>query len=62
MGNECVSLENYINVYTRNPEEVYEAVKKWAIKKEEEEDYEEKLLYHEEIKASHIGIDKINQS
>ncbi|CAG2210954.1 unnamed protein product [Mytilus edulis] len=58
MGDECVSLEKYINVYTRNPEELYEAVKKRAIEKEEEEDYEENVLYHKEIKASLIGIDK----
>ncbi|XP_063440134.1 uncharacterized protein LOC134721239 [Mytilus trossulus] len=58
MGDECVSLEKYINVYTRNPEELYEAVKKRAIEKEEEEDYEENELYHEEIKASLIGIDE----
>ncbi|XP_071174622.1 uncharacterized protein PF3D7_1120000-like [Mytilus edulis] len=58
MGDECVSLEKYINVYTRNPEELYEAVKKRAIEKEEEEDYEENVLYHEEIKASLIGIDE----
>ncbi|CAC5410377.1 unnamed protein product [Mytilus coruscus] len=58
MGDECVSLEKYIHVYTRNPEELYESVKKPAIEKEEEEDYEENVLYAEEIKASHIGIDK----
>ncbi|XP_076108663.1 uncharacterized protein LOC143076705 [Mytilus galloprovincialis] len=58
MGDECVSLEKYIHVYTRNPEELYEAVKKRAIEKEEEEDYEENVLYAEEIKASLIGIDK----
>ncbi|CAC5423723.1 unnamed protein product [Mytilus coruscus] len=45
MGDECVSLEKYVKVYTRNPEELYEAVKKRAIEEEE-------------IKASQIGIDK----
>ncbi|CAG2202304.1 unnamed protein product [Mytilus edulis] len=58
MGDECVSLEKYIHVYTRNPEDLYEAVKKRAIEKEEEEDYEENELYHKEIKASLIGIDE----
>ncbi|CAC5410378.1 unnamed protein product [Mytilus coruscus] len=58
MGDECVSLEKYIHVYTKNPEELYEAVKKRAIEEELEEDYEENVLYAEEIKASHIGIDK----
>ncbi|XP_063448424.1 uncharacterized protein LOC134727956 [Mytilus trossulus] len=58
MGDECVSLEKYIHVYTRNPEDLYEAVKKRAIEKEEEEDYEENELYRDEIKASLIGIDK----
>ncbi|CAG2257365.1 unnamed protein product [Mytilus edulis] len=58
MGDECVSLEKYIHVYTRNPEELYEAVKKRVIEKEEEEDYEENELYHKEIKASLIGIDE----
>ncbi|CAC5423732.1 unnamed protein product [Mytilus coruscus] len=58
-GDECVSLEKYVKVYTRNPAELYEAVKKRAIEEEvEEDDYEENLLYEEEIKASQIGIDK----
>ncbi|CAG2202295.1 unnamed protein product [Mytilus edulis] len=59
MGDECVSLEKYINVYTRNPEELYEAVKKRAIEKEEEEDYEENILVlYAVIKATLISIDK----
>ncbi|CAG2202303.1 unnamed protein product [Mytilus edulis] len=58
MGDECVSLENYIHVYTRNPEELYEAVKNRGIEKEEE-DYEENVLVlYAVIKANLIGIDK----
>ncbi|CAC5384122.1 unnamed protein product [Mytilus coruscus] len=58
MGDECVSLERYVKVYTRIPEELYEAVKKGAIEEQADEDDEEKSIYEEEIKASQIGIDK----
>lgn len=48
MGDKCVSFEKYITVYTRNPEELYVAVKKRAIEKGEV-DYKENVLYHVSI-------------
>ncbi|XP_063397043.1 uncharacterized protein LOC134681372 [Mytilus trossulus] len=58
MGDECVSLEKYINVYTRNPEELYEAVKNRGIEKEEEDSEENVLVLYALIKANITCIDK----
>ncbi|VDI77104.1 Hypothetical predicted protein [Mytilus galloprovincialis] len=57
MGDECVSLENYIHVYTRNPEELYEAVKNREKKKKKKKGKStQKQVHTENVDKTAIDI------